>query len=429
MGPTNKLKAATGGLVGRVKDGMGGFGMTLKKTVSGGNDGRGGSKVNLDRGNSQFLEQVPQHSRSNSTVSGYVQPLTVKDRLSDLVEGFKDNVLYRLRPRKEKYKDSVDPFAAAREKQLAKTGGQPDFSILVAMEEQELQQAAERRRMSLSGGTTDTFGSLGLNFSSSLDPNNEKNPFADPPPLINPFADSVAQPKPSIPKGVSSTYVDTIRRSRGQSISLTGNPLTQTSDSRYPSTIGASTIGNRDTYRDTYMSSATRKTRARSDPFDLELLGNTGPVPALPTPNRGTANSGSYFSNADFRASANTRQSSLRGQPIGNAPLDSNGAQPRAVSVFKPRVISSTGTYSSRYSGDTNMGGWGDPGPDLGPGSATLRPGLLKMDSVMTGYSSLVPMPLFGEKEQEAENERDQIRDDVSVGSGKSSGRGIGKAR
>lgn len=62
------------------------------------------------------------------------------------------------------------------------------------------------------------------------------------------------------------------------------------------------------------------------------------------------------------------RMSSIRGAPVGQ--IDSNGAQPRTVSVGVPRVVSNA-TYASKYSsGVSSMGDWGDPGPDLGPGSS-----------------------------------------------------------
>lgn len=58
--------------------------------------------------------------------------------------------------------------------------------------------------------------------------------------------------------------------------------------------------------------------------------------------------------------------SSLRGNAVGQ--IDSNGAQPRVVSTATPRVVSNT---SSKYSsGVSSLGDWGDPGPDLGPGSS-----------------------------------------------------------
>jgi hypothetical protein len=61
--------------------------------------------------------------------------------------------------------------------------------------------------------------------------------------------------------------------------------------------------------------------------------------------------------------------SSLRGEPAG--PTDSNGAQPRVISVQTPRIASAC-TYASKYSSSvTSFSEWGDPGPDLGPGSGS----------------------------------------------------------
>ena len=67
---------------------------------------------------------------------------------------------------------------------------------------------------------------------------------------------------------------------------------------------------------------------------------------------------------------------------------DSQGAQPKVVSVATPRIVSATGTYGSKYSsGVSSIGEWGDPGPDLGPGSASSS---VRANASSTGSSEQV---------------------------------------
>ncbi|TVY86037.1 hypothetical protein LAWI1_G008979, partial [Lachnellula willkommii] len=162
----NRLRAAASGL----KTGILGIGVSLKSKVVGDRSDTPG--VNLNRGNSQFLDgPIPQHSRNNSVLSNGSGPHTVKERLNDWWERFRENMKFR------KNIEPADPFAAARgmtEKQ-AKLNKPPDFSQLLGMDDRELQLQAERRRTSfkrLSDSSLPPLGSLGLNFGD--------NPFADP---------------------------------------------------------------------------------------------------------------------------------------------------------------------------------------------------------------------------------------------------------
>jgi len=331
--------------------------------------------VNLNRGNSQFLDgRIPQHSRTSSTVSE--TPLTVKDRLYDWWDRFKDNASFNRRLRNQK--DSHDPFAAARrmnEQQARSNSGTPDFSQLLGMDDRDLQIQAERRRASISNSVPN-LGSLGLDFTSH-------DPFADPsaPKLQvrnqadqNPFADPITQPGPTIPR--SQTYIADIRRSRGQSIDATttnnnasayaatqayNRPPSTVVASRYPSTIAPS----RDSYRDTVFSTFStnvRKGKGRSDPFDLERpeLWQIKDAPAMPT------NSNTRI----ISAMSNVRESAVPGPLM---------KQPRIVSTAA-RTMSSA-TYASKYSsGVSSLGGWGDPGPDVG---SSPREGYGTLEEVM----------------------------------------------
>jgi len=266
-----------------------------------------------------------------------------------------------------------------------------DFSQLLGMDDRELQLEAERRRVSEAGNrlasTTPSLGGLGLDFSS-------ENPFADPIAATtkpqsrpwaekknmdtdNPFADPVTRPKPSIQK--PQTYINDMRRSRGQSIDNIYSSY-QTGGSRYPSSIAPS----RDSYRDTVISNYSnnnristngRKGKGRSDPFDLER-------PDLWRPNvdnrasgrpRGASTGGGRDSNLYPNP---LLMNSIRGtnpMGIGGGQVDSmmgpGNPQPRMVSVQSPRIVSAE-SYASKYSSVvSSLGDWGDPGPDLGPGS------------------------------------------------------------
>jgi hypothetical protein len=372
VGPTargEKLKAALSYQTGRlrnaaagIKSGVVGIGASLKSKVGGARSDT--PSVNLNRGNSQFIDgPIPQHSRNNSTLSRATDHLSAKDKFSDWWERFTENVSFNWRLRKNP-SDPADPFAAARgmaEKQATTLNNPPDFSQLLGMDDRDLQLQAERRRASLAGNTSSLpqLGSLGLDFGSD-------DPFADPvkpstgwrPPnpsangSTNPFADPPSRPQPTVPK--ANTYIAEIRRSRGQSVDATTTPNDASSAlnnnayrppstavaSRYPSSIAPS----RDSYRDTVFSTFSanvRKGKGRSDPFDLER-------PELWRPRDDIVSKNMY-----------------------PKPLNS-GVQSGRVSVAQPRIISTTGTYTSKYSsGASSIGGWGEPGPDLGPGSGS----------------------------------------------------------
>ena len=393
VGPTGrgkKWKAAIGYRIiqlrkatSNMKTGVAGIGASLKSKVIG--ERSDTPSVNLNRGNSQFLDgPVSQHSRNNSVLSRTDQS-SVKDKFSDWWERFTENVSFEWRVRK-KSPEPDDPFAAARgmtEKQ-AKLNGTPDFSQLLRMDEGELEPREGKRRASLVGNKNSfpQLGSLGLDFGSM---GLGDDPFADPihawkPPKPgttstseNPFADPVTRPAATIPK--ANTQIVDIRRSRGQSTDATTNannastylnnayrPPSTAVASRYPSSIAAS----HDSYRDTVFSSFStnaRKGKGRSDPFDLER-------PDLWRPRDPHSTTSSTIAQASPYDPA--RMSALRSPQTGAA---ENEIQIGRVSVAQPRVIS-TNTFTSRYSsGASSLAEWGDPGPDLGPqsGNSSLR--------------------------------------------------------
>ncbi|TVY84756.1 hypothetical protein LSUE1_G000567 [Lachnellula suecica] len=412
--PLDKLKVAASGL----KTGVIGIGASLKSKVGG--DRIGG--VNLNRGNSQFLDgTISQHSRNNSVLSNSSGKITVRDRFTDWWESFREKL------KLGKNNEPADPFAAARgmnEKQ-ANFDKPPDFSQLLGMDDRELQLQAERRRASLtktqSGASLPPLGSLGLNFGDDpfADPITTKTTTQNPPRNnLNPFADPISQPQPSIPK--QNTYVQDIRRSRGQSIDATQNgpaaygrpPSTVALTSRYPSTIAPS----RDSYRDTVFSSWSangRKGKGRSDPFDLER-------PEL------WRNGGNVLSG---NRASRTRGFSISGREsaaLYPSPLTTNNLPPpRVVSTATPRVAS-IDTYGSKYSsGVSSFAGWGDPGPDLGPGSVNSS---LRGNASSSGGSADFGSNGDWNRQQQLASQGDGNVSPVSFGSGVSSLNGVGKA-
>ena len=120
---------------------------------------------------------------------------------------------------------------------------------------------------------------------------------------------------------------------------------------------------------------------------------------------------------------------------------DSQGAQPRVVSVATPRIVSATGTYGSKYSsGVSSLGDWGDPGPDLGPGSvgSSIRANASSTGSseqvygqgsgnVIKGSLAEMSPTATGNMEWDMRRERENVSP-VSMESKASSTGGVGKA-
>ena len=369
VGPTplgQRWKAQAGGFCSRMQMNLVDLRSAVKAKFSGDSDA---PSVNLNRGNSQFLEPIQQHSRSNSAVTGgYETALTTRDRLADWWRRLTEDINFNWRLR-QKANEPLDHFAATRS--MSEKVGEanqvfPNFSQFLILKDHELRQASERHRRSQSTATLPQLGSLGLEFGGT------SNPFADPFPNAQPSIPNISQPPGVLtlnpfadptPKLNSSDYVSNVRRSRGLSQSIPKNsapatrlpsnhatkpsiapryPSIAAASSRYPSTIRTS----QDSYRDTVLSALSisgRNAKGRSDPFDLDrpdLLQRPPPVPSQSEAER-----------------ASTSKSMM---------------QPRIESVHagKPRIVSNTETYSSsKYSSGVSamFSEWGDPGPDIGP--------------------------------------------------------------
>ncbi|KAH6653755.1 hypothetical protein BKA67DRAFT_259650 [Truncatella angustata] len=325
IGPTTvseKLKALVGSNVRKIRGRFGGH------SPSG--------SVNLNRGNSQYMEGMT-HSRDNSADMGG----SAKDRLLGFF-GRSDD-----KPGRGGLKDGPSTGRGMKGAK-ARPGSQPDFLTLLSMDDKQLSAQTNNGRTSMSNprrsqsaGSNDHFlGSLNLNFDAA-------NPFSDanimdresakPRPLVitnpdNPFSDANAVQQPVAAKQTGpTTYVQNIRRSRGTSV---GGAMT-----RPPSTDAPSMWRESGT---SVASFATRRNKFRSDPFDLdrpELL------------------SSSVGAQVPLPATRNSRTGSLRGSGV---PLPPNPAHTRAESL-------SSSKYSS---GVVSLDQWSDPGPDVGPASS-----------------------------------------------------------
>jgi hypothetical protein len=382
VGPTSrgrKIRAQFGGAVASLGAGVAGVGAAFKSHSNAKNDR---PTVNLNRGNSQFLDgPIPTHSRNNSAASAHSLHLAAKDRVEDYWGGVAAKVRRTLHI---KPKEEPDQFAIARgmSEQQAQLNTPQDFSRLLDMDDRDLLLSAERRRAS---SLSSNFRSKPRIGSLSLDFGIPEDPFADPTsrsagpwqppsrgvnPNPNPFADPIPRPDPAVAR--SNTYISEIRRSRGQSVDSTRPGNNQRSAygpaayrtpsigvvSRYPSSMAPSTASYRDTVYST-ISNNPRKLAGRSDPFDLERpelwLSSSMPKPSTPA--------------------LPERDSDLYPDPL----LAARGVAGQAPKLHRVTSddsrIKSQGTYQSNYSSDvsstgiSSMGDWGDPGPDLGPGS------------------------------------------------------------
>jgi hypothetical protein len=338
VGPTpksSKIKAAVGANLKRM------FSKERSDSVS----------VNMNRGNSQFMDTLPGHSRANSSSSGRKKDkgaVTGKDRFMDWWSRLTADVSFNWKLRNDRNAEP-DPFTAARDmkEKTNAMGSQPDFLTLLGMDDREVQREAERRQQMHaakgSASSTDHFlGGLNLNFDAA-------NPFSDsnalphesakPGPLVvsqpnNPFSDDnvIKASKPP------TSYVAEVRRSRGQSLGGSANngrnsnaPFSPRVDSMYrESMVSVDPFGQ-------------RRNKFRSDPFDLdrpEVLGRQNVT-------------SSNFSTAG--SSTAPRLSSNNGDRMSGLPGRPGRAHQRSES------------FSSKYSSGISLGDWSDPGPDVGP--------------------------------------------------------------
>jgi hypothetical protein len=390
LGPTSRgtrWRAQAEGMYSRVHMSIENFGVSIKAKIGGRNNA---PTINMDRGNSQFLESIPQHSRSGSAASvGAIDVLAKGERFGDRWNRFTEKVVFnwRLHTGAGKSKGRSVTAGIMTKKEPRQDQISPEFSNLLATKDRELRLGSAGHRRSLS--------TAGLDFSAVSDP------FADPYPSVqptipdltkppgaltsNPFHGAVDPASVSSPKSNTSNYLVNVQRSRGlpqptatSSVlgarPLAGNatkvnplpkyPSTATAPhpgSRYPSMIRHSLDSNRDTVISGYSTSG-RKVKGRSDPFDLErpeLL-----RPAMPDAPENQTNNMAF-------------------PRISTGPATQGRFQPRIESIHagKIRIVSAADSYeSSKYSSGASaiLHEWGDSRPDLGAfaleGVSTVSP-------------------------------------------------------
>ncbi|KAK4146618.1 uncharacterized protein C8A04DRAFT_9667 [Dichotomopilus funicola] len=327
------------------------LGQNFKK-IQGHIRNRTAPSVNLDRGNSQFIDPSATHSRNNSGVIG-VEPAP-KPWWARLGDKFG-----------RRNSGSLAKSSNAIQEKKPPNLQQPDFLTLLSMDNGELDREAQRRRASISrlngsASSADNFlGSLNLSFGGD-------NPFSDanaiahasatPAPLVvpqtspaNPFSDINAigragQQQPPLPSATSkpATYVANIRRSRSNS--------NRGPNAGYVSYAGRESVGSLRS-----MATATttnQRNKFRSDPFDLErpeLLGRGGSQPLSRNP-----------SNPRPPVRAHTRADSFTSR-MSKYSKYSSGIS----------AMSDDDTVGGVGNGSMVSMDWSDPGPDVGPGSAS----------------------------------------------------------
>jgi hypothetical protein len=430
LGPTKrsaKWKAQAGFKFGNIMNGVTSAGSALKAKVQG---HKQSPSVNMNRGNSQFIQPIPQHSRNNSTMSNGTGHLSARDKITDWWERLTADAMFNWQLKRQVGKKPVDPFRVERARQLeeqqaaAARSQTPDFSHYLAMKDHELRGSLEHRRsvsVPAISRPKSPLGSLGLDFNDS-----DANPFADPrqptlpsltrsnsnPPFSshlnqllapeplqlksqptnpNPFTDPPSHYKPNLsrPPRTVSNYVNDIRRSRAPSIGSVVGPA-----SRYPSTIRTSN----ESFRDTVFSTSSltgRRGKGRSDPFDLERpdlwrpIAGTGAGGRMSTTlsdvEEGLSTGGSKAIAVAVEVNAAGRQgvSGANGQGFNDEERERGRSHSRigSVPVMQARVVSlqktnstrmrveSGASFTSKYSSGSSalFSEWGDPGPDLGP--------------------------------------------------------------
>ena len=286
----------------------------LKGRLGGMLSGQASSRgVNMDRGNSQFMDSSSRDNSSKGRFAGSGAGLANGQNEKRAMGAPTDN-----------------------------HSGRPDFLTLLGMDEDELERAAQNKRASkkrrASAERSRQGGSRSRNNNDYLDRLNVDldNPFSDantiarqsakPAPFAvnqsnNPFSDAnaVRNNGNNFPLRESRTYISDDRRSRGQTESM---------------------------YRDsmqTVTTVDTKRNRFRSDPFDLErperLQHSQVPLPTA----------------------------SVSAQAIYNTPGSRVSDASRTGEIQLPRAAHQrVDSYTSKYSSGVSLGDWAEPGPDVG---------------------------------------------------------------
>lgn len=358
-GIKNKVRAQ----YGRVR---GGIGSRLRSaSVHSTSSLRSGRSVDLNRGNSQYMNTSPlmTHNRKGSSAFSMADDsdMTIKEQIMGLFS----RIMGRSRTQESGFNEKNDIFSARglgeAKNYTASSPRQvidaPDFLTLVNMDDGELANGAQQRRHSRIRGGSE--GSAITKFSQQSS--------------ISPFSDIHAIPGPSGPQ--PSTYIQDMRRSRGQSLGAGSIDLNKVYDMRGLRIVNGTTAATTTTLaarsrppsdqvsngpagssispRDSQVSDlsfasfATKRNKFRSDPFDLEELSTSLPsnigYPPLP-----------FAAAAAAAAAANS----------GSSTNTNRLSRPQAAHT---RHISDGSSKYTSGVADGVFDEWSDPGPDIGP--------------------------------------------------------------
>lgn len=370
IGPTPRMTKAKAALRAQYGQVVGRFN-TMKRSTSVRSHASHstGPSVDMNRGNSQFMDTPPitgRDRKNSSALSGFDEDdsdLSMKERIMELwtrvtgsgkqnLPGDEKNDIFAARGIRPNMREKPEPSS----RPLA---NKPDFLTLLNMDDGELDREAQRRRMSRTRGGSEGSGVGALNLDFGANPFSDANAITsnqsrNGPPLAsgpnNPFTDAnaIQLPKPS-------TYIDGIRRSRNQSMGSSdlskmyglGGLRVVNEGSRPPS--GATGLPRTASqYSDaSFESFVTKRDKFRSDPFDLEQLASqaSGSIPGYtPRPSMGNSNYNSIYQ------------------------YDSV-ARPNAA-----RLTTASSKYTSGFS-QASLDDWSDPGPDVGT-SPARRPAI-----------------------------------------------------
>lgn len=304
--------------------------------------GDGSSGVNMNRGNSQFVEPVPTHSHSNSVAIQQTVPedvISTKDRLVDWWSRLKEDVNFNWRLRNQGVYGGSFKTRGMRQKDGAH--GQPDFLTLLGMDENKIDRESQQRRAGR-GDSMDSIDRFLGDLAVKVDGSEGPDPFSDANAIArssakpdntdlsrmaDPFSDRNAIRPPALAQKPRTTYINEVERSTGPFMSGAQGLL-----------LPPGSISNTDTHS-VYSDGAgsdnsfgPRRTKFRSDPFDLEIDDRHLPGARTQPMPRNTTTSSTY--GVSRPGSARARKES----------------------------------FSSRYTSGVSMGpDWGDPGPDVGP--------------------------------------------------------------
>lgn len=357
-------------------------GMGRNGSISSNYSHSSGRSVDMDRGNSQFMDTSPmingrKGSNASAMAPGPSNDMSIKERVMGMLGRMRGERTES--PPTMEDRNRNDIFAARGIGGSVKSNNnttktrpltnKPDFLTLLNMDDRELDREAQRRRVSRTrDGGGGSLGGLNLDFG---DPFSDANAIPRKPGAFtvsaadNPFTDANAiAPKPS-------TYVNDVRRSRVMSAGAASVDLTRTYDGLHdlrvvnevsrPPSNATGLVNNKNSmyYRDSAASLesfATKRNKFRSDPFDLE------PLSYMSDEDRPRIPSGRYSSTGSINIQyQGTMAGGNNGAGIPNVPK-----LPAAAHTRNPSDLSSR--YTSGIS-DVTFDEWSDPGPDVGPGA------------------------------------------------------------